>query len=352
MDAARSLSPQANAGEMRFWRLDKRPKIEIEDDCLSLQTVPIPALGEGQVLMRVVYLSLDATNRLWMEEIENMYMPAVPLGTPMLGFVLAEVVESRNPGFRPGQIAMGLGHWASHVVTDGEGWMAIDRPEGIPLSLAFGVLAIAGPTAWFGMMDVGRPKPGDTVVVSAAAGAAGSCAAQIARLKGCRVIGIAGGADKCTWLKDEAKLDAVIDYKKENVAEALHRLAPDGIDILYENVGGDIMDASLANMKQGGTVVVCGLISTYNGGVGAGGTGPKLFHNVIMKRLRIQGFVVLDYMARYGEAWAELIPWLQKGDLKFRLDVVDGLEKSVDALRSMYHSGNSGKLMVQIGAES
>lgn len=357
MEAARKTTPEPRDGgsgdnQMRYWRLDKRPRVEIEDDCLSLQTTPIPVLAEGEVLMRVIYLSLDATNRLWMEEIENMYMPAVPLNTPMQGFVLAEVAESRNPAFKPGQIAMGLGHWASHVVTDGAGWMSLDRPEGVPLDLAFGVLAIAGPTAWFGMMEIGRPKPGDTVVVSAAAGAAGSCAAQIARLKGCRVIGIAGGADKCAWLKDEAKLDAVIDYKAENVAEALTRIAPDGIDILYENVGGDIMDASLANMKLGGTVVVCGLISTYNGAMGGdAGTGPKLFHNVILKRLRIQGFVVLDFMDRYGEAWAELIPWLRSGELKFRLDVADGLDKAVDALRSMYRSGNSGKLMVKIGEE-
>lgn len=348
MEAAKRIEP-GGVTSARYWRLDRRPEVEIEDGCLSMQTMPIAPLAEGQVLMRAVYLSLDATNRLWMEDIEGMYMPPVALGTPMLGFLLAEVIESRNPAFKPGQLAMGLGFWADYMVTDGAGWTALDRPAGIPLPLAFGVLAIAGPTAWFGLLDVGRPKPGQTVVVSAAAGAAGSCAAQIAKLKGCRVIGIAGGAGKCAWLKDEAGLDAVIDYKAENVEQALRRLAPEGIHVLYENVGGDILDASLSHMAQNGTVVVCGLISTYNGGIGA--AGPRMFHNVIMKRLRIEGFVVLDYFHRYAEAWAELIPWLQQGKLKFRLDIAEGLDHAVDALRSMYHSGNSGKLMVRIGAE-
>jgi hypothetical protein len=334
----------------RFWRLDRRPRENIEDGCLSVQTETIAALAEGQVLLRNIYLSLDATNRLWMEDIEEMYMPPVPLGAPMLGFTLGEVVESRNPAFKPGQLAMGLGHWSDYLVSDGAGLMPMDKPEGIPLSLAFGALAIAGPTAYFGLLDVGRPKPGSTVVVSAAAGAAGSCAAQIAKIKGCRVIGIAGGAEKCGWLKNEAGLDAVIDYKTEDVLEALKRHAPDGIDLLYENVGGDILDASLSHMKLGGTVVVCGLISTYNNGH-LQGSGPRMFHNVIMKRLRIEGFVVLDYLARYGEAWAELIPWLREGKLKFRVDVVDGLDKAVDALRSMYTGANQGKLMVQIGSE-
>ncbi|PWR17776.1 NADP-dependent oxidoreductase [Zavarzinia compransoris] len=348
MEAARSL----NAGDRpvsRFWRLDKRPRTAIENDDLSLQSAAVAPLAEGQVLMRSVYLSLDATNRLWMEDIEELYMPPVALGTPMLGFVLAEVAESRNPGFRPGQLAMGLGHWADYVVTDGAGWTILDRPDGIPLALAFGVLAIAGPTAWVGLLDIGRPRPGATVVVSAAAGAAGACAAQIARLKGCRVIGIAGGVEKCAWLREEAGLDAVIDYKAEDVAAALRRLAPAGIDLLYENVGGDILDASLANMALGGTVVCCGLISTYNGDLR--GSGPRMFHNVIMKRLRIEGFVILDHMDRYPAAWAELIPWLREGRLKFRLDIADGLDNAVAALRSMYDGGNKGKLMVRIGAE-
>ena len=330
----------------RHWYFNKRPKDVIEDDTLVLREDPIPALKDGEILIRSLYMSLDATNRVWLSEWET-YMDPLPLGSRMLGFILGEVAESRNPAFPEGSLIVGLGTWSDWIVTDGAGWGAFPRPEGVSLAEAFGILAVAGPTAYVGLLEIGKPKMGDTVVITAAAGAVGALVGQIAKLHGCRVVGVAGSDDKCKWLTDELGFHAAINYRKEDLLEALKREAPNGIDVQFENVGGEQLDAGLTLMNEGGRVVICGLISTYNSSGPV--PGPYMFRNVIMKRLTIQGFVILDYAEHYPEYHTKLIEWMRSGDLKYRIHIEDGLENAVDALRLLYTGGNNGKLMVRIG---
>ncbi len=331
------------------WYLERRPEREIGEGDLSLREASIDEVRDGQILVRTIYLSLDATNRLWMGDMEELYMPPIEIGAPMLGFMLGEVMDSKHSEFKPGDILIGLGPWSDYFVSDGTGFDRFPLPEGLPLDMAFGVLAIAGPTAYFGLLDIGKPREGETVVVTAAAGAVGALVGQIARMKGCRVVGIAGSEEKCRWLVDELGFDAAINYKQEKVLESLKKHCPDGIDVHFENVGGEVLDAGLTLMNLNGRVVICGLISMYN----APGRvpGPYMFHNTIMKRLRIEGFVVLDYAERFAEARAVLSQWMRMGKLKYRLDVMEGLESAVAALKKLYTGENKGKMMVRIGGD-
>jgi NADPH-dependent curcumin reductase CurA len=333
----------------RRWYFNRRPVHDLEPDTLVLREEALPALREGEFLLRTIYLSLDATNRLWLSEWDT-YMEPIKIGAPMIGFIVGEVMQSHNPSFPVGSLAAGLQPWASHVVSDGTGFSPMPRIPGLPIGEAFGILAVAGPSAYVGLMDIGRPKAGDTVVVTAAAGAVGMIVGQLAKIHGCRTIGIAGGAEKCRWLKQDIGYDEVIDYKKGGLVDALRAAAPDGVDLLYENVGGDILDAGLTVMKNFGTVVICGLISSYN----AGGTpvpGPYMFRNVIMRRLRIQGFVVLDHLDKLPAYQQKLAVWMLEGKLKYRLHVVEGLENALEALKLLYTGGNNGKLLVRIGPD-
>ena len=330
----------------KCWYFAQRPERDIDDNTLAYRDAPLQALGPGQILVRSIYLSLDATNRVWLSD-WDIYMEPIQLGEEMRGFILGEVIASENSAFPVGARVTGLGPWANRFVTDGEGFEVFPDVEGVDLAEAFGVLTVAGPTAYVGLLEIGRPKPGDTIVVSAAAGAVGALVGQIARLHGCRAIGIAGSDQKCRWLTEELGYEAAINYRSDDVDARLAELAPDGIDIQFENVGGDILDLGLKHMKDGGTVVVCGLISTYNT-PGDSAEGPKLFRNVIMRRLRIEGFVILDYMDRYPAIQEKLIGWMRDGSLSYRLHVVDGLENAVDALKLLYTGGNNGKLMVRI----
>lgn len=333
----------------RRWYLAKHANADIEADTFEFREEPIPALKDGEMLVRSIYLSLDATNRVWISTWDQ-YMDPVNPGEPMRGFVCGEVVESKNPAFQAGQIVAGMHSWSDYFVTDGATFSAFPALPGIDLSEAFGTLAIAGPTAYVGLINVGEVKAGETVVVSAAAGAVGMMVGQIAKLKGCRTIGIAGGPEKCARLTEEFGYDEAVDYRNEDVAARLKALAPDGIDLLYENVGGQILDAGLAAMKNFGRVVICGLISTYNQS-GGPVPGPYMFRNVIMRRLRIEGFVILDYVEEMPGILQELAGWMMEGKLHFRVHVVDGLEQAPDALKMLYTGANQGKLMVRIGNE-
>lgn len=336
---------------MRCWYFNKPPKKDIEADTLVLREEAQPQIGEGQFLLRSIYLSMDATNRLWLGD-WDLYMDPVRPGQPMKGFMLGEVMESRNPAFPVGSLAAGLAPWAEYAVTDGAGFSIVPRIPGLKLDEAFGVLAIAGPTALVGLMEIGRPKRGDTVVVTAASGAVGMLVGQIAKIYGCRTIGIAGGAQKCGWLTSEFGYDHAIDYKSENVVERLRALAPDGVDVHYENVGGELLDAGLTVMKNFGSVVICGLISTYNSAAGERIPGPYMFRNLIMRRLRVEGFVILDYAEKYPQYQQQLAGWMLEGKLHARLHVVPGIEHSVEALKMLYTGANTGKVMVQIGKEN
>jgi NADPH-dependent curcumin reductase CurA len=335
--------------QARRWYFAHRPKHEIESDTLELRSETLHELRDGEMLLRTVYLSLDATLRLWLSE-WDLYIDPVKIGEPMKGFIVAEVMQSRNANFPVGSLAAGLGSWSDYLVTDGTGYSPMPRLPGLPLGEIFGVLAIAGPTAYVGLHEVGRIKPGDTVLVTAAAGAVGMMAGQLAKIHGCRTIGVAGGAEKCRWLKDEIGYDAVIDYKRGDLVEQIRAVAPEGIDVLFENVGGEILDAGLSCMKNFGTVVVCGLISTYNDGAERT-PGPYMFRNTIMRRLRIEGFVVLDYVDRYASYQQKLAGWMLESRLRYRLHVIDGLENAPEALKLLYTGGNHGKLMVRVGAD-
>jgi NADPH-dependent curcumin reductase CurA len=331
----------------RVWRLSHRPKGEITPDVLSLETEAIPVPADGEVLVRVNYLSLDPTNRIWMSDIPQ-YMPPVGLGDVMRGIVCGTVIESRAPGFSIWDVVGGIGGWADYLALPARGLNKLAPAGRLSLLDTWAILSIVGPTAYFGLIEIGQPKPGETLVVSTAAGAVGSLVAQIGKIKGCRVVGLTGSADKCAWLMDDLKLDGVINYKTEDVAQALRRECPKGIDIYFDNVGGDILDACLPLMNLRGRVVTCGLISRYNA-EGAWG-GPKNYATVLVKRLRIEGFIILDYLRRYPEAMAVLVPWMEEGKLKYRLDVVDGLENAASAVKRLFTGENTGKLVIAVAA--
>lgn len=329
----------------RRWYFNERPTEMIEDQTLVLREEPVPALEDGQFLFRTLYLSLDATNRVWLSD-WDIYMEPVHIGEPMRGFVFGEIVESKNPEFPVGAHAAGLHSWSDYIVTDGTGFSVFPPLHGIDLAEAFAVLSVAGPTAYVGLHDIGNLKKGDTVVVSGAAGAVGAMVGQIAKNEGCTVIGIAGSDDKCAMLTDRLGFDAAINYKTEDVTERLGALCPEGIDLCFENVGGDILDASLTHMKDFGHVVICGLISSYNSKEPV--PGPYMFRNLIMRRLTVRGFVILDHEDRFPDAMAALAGWLAEGKLTMPLHLVDGLEAAPKALNLLYTGGNTGKLMVKV----
>lgn len=327
------------------WRLRKRPVGELSDDVLSYESEAIPEPAEGECLFRLNYLSLDPTNRIWMSDMDQ-YMPPVELGAPMRGVVCGTVVKSRSPAFKEGEIVSGLGVWADYQV----GAPGMINPLGdtgpVPVIDAFGTFAVVGPTAYFGLLDIGDPQPGETVVVSAAAGAVGSIVGQIAKIKGCRAVGLAGSDDKCRWITEELGFDAAINYKTEDVAAALAKSCPDGIDVYFDNVGGDILDACLKLMNFKGRIPTCGLISQYNATEPP--PGPMNYPMILMQRLKVQGFIVLDYAERYPEAIADLSKWMGEGKLKIRQDVVDGLENALQTLKKLYTGANTGKLMIRV----
>ncbi len=329
----------------RVWRLRKRPVGLIGDDVLSFDREPIPEPGEGQFVLRMNYLSLDPTNRIWMSDMDQ-YMPPVAIGDPMRGIVCGTVVKSKHGGFAAGDIVSGLGCWAEYQVGTPATMNKMGPLGGVPVADAFGLFAAVGPTAYFGLIDIGAPKAGETVVVSAAAGAVGSVVGQIAKIKGCRAVGLAGSDAKCKWIVDALGFDAAINYKTEDVAAALQRTCPKGIDIYFDNVGGDILDACFKQMNLKGRIPLCGLISQYN--ATAEVPGPKNYPMILMQRLKVEGFIILDYASRYPEAISALAQWMQQGKLKFRVDMHEGLENAVTTLRMLYTGENQGKLMLHV----
>lgn len=329
----------------QVWHLRKRPVGTIADDTLSYDEAPIPTPGDGELLVRLNYLSLDPTNRIWMSDMDQ-YMPPVEIGAPMRGAICGTVMQSKHPGFAAGDRVSGLGTWSKYQLCQPGYVNKMGDLAGLPLADAFGLFAVVGPTAYFGLVDLCEPKPGETVVVSAAAGAVGSAVGQIAKIKGCRAVGLAGSAEKCRWILDELGFDAAINYKSDDVGLALKRACPDGVDIYFDNVGGDILDAVLKRMNLRGRIACCGLISQYNATTEP--TGPKNYPMILMQRLRVQGFIVLDYAARYPEAIAALSGWMREGRLKYRIDVREGLENAVKTVRMLYTGENTGKLLLKV----
>ena len=332
----------------RQWVLRQRPKGLVQPGDLELVESDVPALNESQVLVRTIYLSLDPTNRTWMNDSEG-YLPPVPIGGVMRGLTLGVVEETRSNRFRVGDIVSPMsGGWADYAVVGEMELRQVHRATGLPLTANLSVLGMTGMTAYFGVTDVLKAKAGETLVISAAAGAVGSIAGQVARARGARVIGIAGGPDKCRWLVEELGFDAAIDYKNEDVGEALDRHAPDGIDLNFENVGGDIMIAVFNRLKVHGRMAVCGLVSSYNATKAP--PSPN-FARIITHRLNVQGFLVLDYAPRAREMVAEKGPWLADGRVKWKVHVDDGLEGAVDSLNRLFTGDHDGKLLVRVSEE-
>ncbi len=328
----------------RQWILRHRPQGDIKPGDLELVEQPLPVPGPGQILVRNVYLSLDPTNRIWMSDMEQ-YMPPVQLGEVMRGGTIGVVEQSNNDGFKPGDIVGTFNGWQEYVVLDG----AQSYAKGVPLTAYMSVLGATGATAYFGLLDLGKPKAGETVVVSAAAGAVGSVVGQIAKLKGCRVVGIAGSDEKCRHVVEKFGFDACVNYKKEDMRAALKRECPNGIDIDFENAGGEILDAVMDNLAMKARIVLCGMISQYNAATPP--PGPSLT-NILMKRARIEGFIILDYFGRFTEFAAEMGPWVAQGKIKYDATVVKGIENAVGALDMLFTGGNTGKLLVQVSEET
>ena len=334
---------------LKRWVLKRRPQVEIQPGDLELVEEPIADLAEGEVLVRTVYLSLDPTNRIWMSD-QDQYLPPVQLGETMRGGGIGVVERSRSDRFKQGDVVNpGLSGWSTHVTAHETSVNPVPVIPGVPLTAYMSVLGATGLTAWFGMIDIAKPQAGETVVVSAAAGAVGSIAGQLAKLRGARVIGIAGGKAKCDWLVNELGFDGAIDYKNEDVGAALDRLCPDGIDVDFENVGGEIMDAVFSRMNNFGRMSLCGMISTYNkeGAI----KGPSDFGRILMHRLMIKGFIIIDYLPRAAEAMAELAPLVMSGQLKWKAHVEDGLENALDAVGRLFTGDHDGKLLVRVSPE-
>jgi NADPH-dependent curcumin reductase CurA len=328
------------------FRLASRPRGMVGREHFDYVEEPVPELAEGQVLVEIAYISLDPAMRGWMAEGRS-YIPPVEIGEVMRAGTVGTVVESRGRKLAVGDHVSGWLGVQEYAVCDENAVFKVDTSE-IPLPKYLGALGMPGMTAYFGLLDVGAPKEGETVVVSGAAGAVGSVVGQIAKLKGCRVVGIAGGPQKCGWIAGELGFDAAIDYKSEDVPSALREHCPEGIDVYFDNVGGDILDAALARLARGARVVICGAISQYNNLEAM--QGPSNYMSLLVNRARMQGFVVIDYMGRAPEAVREMAGWIAEGKLIAREDVVEGFDSFPEALARLFAGENVGKLVLKVGA--
>jgi NADPH-dependent curcumin reductase len=328
----------------RQLRLQSRPKGLLGPGDLRLTESPVLELKDGQALAKVKYLSIDPTMRVWM--VADTYLPMVPIGEVMRAAGFAEIVESRHPDYKKGDRVTGLTGLQDYVIVDANAKHFFQRVPKIPFvsdTVFLGVLGLNGLTAFFGM-EIAAPQKGETLVVSAAAGATGSIAGQIGKIHGCRVVGIAGSDEKCSWITKDLGFDAAINYKHPDWKEKLAAATPNGIDIDFENVGGEIMQEVLNRMNLHGRVALCGLISGYTK------EDPALVSlgNILVRRLRVQGFIILDYASRFMEAATQLGQWKMFGKLKDRETIVEGLEKAPDAINMLFTGGNIGKLIVKL----
>ena len=327
--------------------LAARPVGNIKDSDFKYEEGEVPQVGEGQFLARNLYLSLDPAMRGWMNDADS-YIEPVKLGDVMRGGTVAEVVESKHPDYQPGDKVFGMGGWQDYVLYGPKNLptkLPADAP--FPLTNFLSVLGITGLTAYFGLLDVADPQPGETVVVSTAAGAVGSVVGQIATIKGCRVVGIAGSDEKCKWIKDELGFDAAINYKTENLGKALRAACPNKIDVYFDNVGGEMLNTVLGMINPHARISICGAISMYNATTPQ--PGPSNYITLLTKRSKMQGFIVMDYAPRFQEAIMQLGQWVAQGKIKHREDIVEGLENAPKAIHKLFEGTNEGKLIVKVG---
>ena len=330
----------------RQWVLKSRPEGMVSESCFEWREAPLPEVPDGGVLVRNLYLSFDPAMRGWLMDRPS-YVPPVQIGEVMRCGAVGQVVESRSSELKVGDYVQGTFGWQDYCSPAAAGPIGVTKvPAGVEPRLTQSVLGITGLTAYFGLLELGEPKAGETVVVSGAAGATGSVAAQIARIRGCRTIGIAGGPEKCAWLLDRARLDGAIDYKNENVGRRLHELCPNGIDVYFDNVGGEILDAVLAQLALKARVVLCGGISSYNEVEPP--PGPRNLMMLVGQRARMEGFLILDYLGRFSEALPELSSWVQSGELAFEEDIQDGLENAPKTFLRLFQGKNLGKQLLKV----
>jgi len=338
-----------NARTNRQWILARRPKGDDFESALEFrQDGAVPEPAEGQVLVRALYLSMDAGTRMWMGPREDGYQPPLPVGGPMAGMMIGEVVETRRPDFAVGDRLRCFGNWADYSVADESVGLFQKLPTDpdIPVP-AF--LAMGGPNGWtayVGIADVGEAKAGETVVISAAAGATGSLAGQVAKNLGCRVIGLTSRDDKCRWLTDTAGFDHAINYRTQDLDAELTRLAPDGVDVYFDNVGGDILNTIMGHLAMYARIAVCGLVAQYADD--GKRPGPMNFDQVLMKRATIKGFFSPDWFDRCEEIEATLLGWYREGKLTYNLEEVEGLENTLKAYHRLFDGSNIGKVMVKV----
>ncbi len=328
-------------------KLAARPNGMFKASDFNLVVETVPELSDGQVLVQVIYLSLDPTQRIWAQT--DSYLPAVKIGATMRSFGLGVVQQSKNDHFNEGDIVSGMTGWQDYLVSDGKGLEKLPRIPGVPLDAYMGPLGMTGITAYYGLLDIAAPQTGETLVVSGAAGAVGSIVCQIGKLKNLRVVGIAGSDDKLEWLTTELGVDAGINYKTENVYKALRKAAPNGVDIYFENVGGALLDVVLTQLNIGARIPLCGYISAYTATEQT--PGIQNLSVLISKRAKIQGFLVLDYYDRALEAVQEMASWMAQGKLSYKTDIRQGLEHTPTIINDLFTGGNTGKLLVQVSPE-
>lgn len=330
----------------RQFRLKSRPVGRIKTSDFDLVKAPIPEPGAGEALVRVLYLSLDPTNRIWMSDMDQ-YMPPVEIGAVMRGGGIGVVVKSNTPAYQVGDHVSGLTGWQDYTIAGEKPELRMGViPKGLPVPLPamLGACGMTGLTAYFGLLELGQPKAGETVVVSAAAGAVGSVVGQIAKIKGCRVVGIAGGPEKCRHIVEDLGFDAAVDYKSADWKTKLAEATPNGIDVNFENVGGEIMEAVMARMNLFGRMPLCGMISGYN-------TGEPMradFSPILMRRINIRGFIVTDFFPKFAEGARQLAEWVAQGKIKHEETIVEGLEEAPTAVNRLFDGQNVGKLIVKV----
>ena len=327
--------------------LAKRPEGLPKEDTWELVEKPIPTIKEGQVLVKQLYVSLDPAMRGWISDRKS-YMPPVQIGEVMRAGSVGKVVDSKHPQYETGMYLMGWGGVQQYAATDGKGWFPVN-PSMMKLPTYLGTLGMPGMTAYFGLLNIGQPKEGETVLVSGAAGAVGSIVGQIAKIKGCRAVGIAGGPEKCKYLVDELGFDGAIDYKSEKLHAAIKRECPDGIDVYFDNVGGEILNTALTQLNRHARIPICGAISQYNATTPM--QGPSNYMALLVFRARMEGFLVMDFAKDFGKAGMEMAGWMMEGKLKSKEDIHEGIENFHETFLRLFSGKKLGKLVLKINEE-
>ena len=333
----------------RQWILKKRPVGDISKDDLELIESNIPEPKDGEALLQNVYLSLDPTNRIWMSDMDQ-YMPPVELNEVMRGGVVGKIIKSNHSSLPEGSFVSSFTcGWQDYCLVKPEEVNILPRDLPLPLTAYMSAAGLTGFTAYFGFLSITKPKEGETVVVSTAAGAVGSIVGQLAKMKGCKVIGLTGSDEKCKWLREELCFDGAINYKTGDVLEELKTACPEGIDIYFDNTGGIILDAVLKLIKLNARISVCGLISTYNSKEPA--PGPYNYGNILMKRAKVEGCIVSDFAEEFPNALNDLSNWILEGKIKYNVDIQKGLENALVALDRLFTGDNTGKLILEVSKE-